>query len=204
MGQRSQLFIRYVAEGSGGHREVRREAMYLHNNFGPYMLQRAAQLVKILDLHAAQGAQFPRIFAAQQPERVRGLRATFAVNQATGVVEGLGDHDDVSEYAVGRIDNNNGAMFVDIDAVGRYTICFATCDDLYNEVMQPRTAREYLLDEGVLTDSGEVCDYFAAISEQIEGNLAVLDAAEAEHLMDTQSLAAHWAWRPENVVELVS
>lgn len=196
MGQRSQLFIRYAAAGAGGAVETRREAMYLHNNWGPFMLQRAAQLVKILDLHAEHGQRYPTLFAHEQAERVRGLRAVFAVNQETGVVEGLHPFDDVSNEAVGHIDNNNGAMFVDIDATGGYSICFATGSDLHHGTQTPRTAREYLTAEHTLTPTGEVVEYYEAITDQIERNLAVLEACENGHLMDEATLSKHWSWRP--------
>lgn len=92
MGQRSQMFVQVQPSKHASSQSPRREGRHYHWVWGPHMIIRAAQVVRLLE--TATETKAIRYWSAA--EATAGIIATYSVNQATGEVQGLSPYDDVS------------------------------------------------------------------------------------------------------------
>ena len=120
MGQRSQMFAQIDQRPSSGDRGSVRAGRHYQWVWGPHMIIRAAQVVRLFQ--AAEEAKTSRYWTAS--EAAAGIVATYGVNQATGEVQGLNDYDDVSDVPLHQCDNNNGAVLFHVDSERAWSFAF--------------------------------------------------------------------------------
>lgn len=121
MGQRSQMFVQVQPSQHASSQSPRREGRHYQWVWGPHMIVRAAQVVRLLE--TATETKAIRYWSAA--EATAGIIATYSVNQATGEVQGLSPYDDVSGARLEECDNNNGALLVHVDPAGEsYSFAF--------------------------------------------------------------------------------
>lgn len=106
MGQRSQIIVNLPATPMSG--PATRVARHYQWVWGGFLIARVAQLVEFLDTNFEGGTYLRDLNV--------GIPAVYGVNFRTGDVQGLHPYDDVSQYAMQSMDNNDGWVIVDITA----------------------------------------------------------------------------------------
>lgn len=180
MGQRSHLVIGYKGYAYEEWKPVevqKRYVRYLHWNWGEYMVMRAAQVIEYLTVSARRG---PHV---SQDENAMGALATFCVNYATGVTQGLHEDDDDSGSTSRHWDNNNGAFVIEMGDNGDYSFGFLTGTEEKRNVngreVTPLktvlTAREYLQASSYSFDAEHEW------ADKVREALDTIEAVEGEH-----------------------
>lgn len=111
MGQRSQMFVQVQPSKHASSQSPRRAGRHYQWVWGPHMIVRAAQVVRLLE--GATASKALRYWSCD--EAIFGILSTYSVNQLTGSVQGLHPYDDVSAMRLDECDNNNGAFLVHVD-----------------------------------------------------------------------------------------
>lgn len=191
MGQRSQIIIRRARTFSAdGQTRYARIARHLHWNWGIHMIQRAAQVVQLMQTQDGTG-----INSLHKPGMLQGILATFCVNRVTGTAMGLHEDEDVAAYDVSGFDNNNGLFLLDIDADGNWSFALVVGTEDGGDCRTVTTAYDYF--EHSRTNLNELLreapDYLAELAH----SMRILTEAEQDHHMTQETANELYKKQPE-------